>query len=122
MKQEKQLKQILINSAERASVDFTDVVMKRVNSLLEAQLYDQPLVSPKVKKIFLFTFCAVTIAILVLCLALSLTQLPIINWLQKIQLPRLNYNKIIEFVTTFWIVFVLNVLVQKRFLLARNHR
>ena len=47
MEQDKQLKAILLNSAEGASAGFTDAVMKKVAGLSAKPAYYQPLVSPK---------------------------------------------------------------------------
>ncbi len=116
MKQDKQLKQILLNSAEKASVDFTDTIMKKVNALSVIQLYYQPLVSPKWQRLFLFAFGALIVAILALCLIIGLTPIHVVSWIQSLNLPVLSYNRLLVFIVTFWIVFCVNALLEKKFL------
>jgi|GEM_PF-2066454 len=114
MEQDKHLKEILSNSAEGASADFTDRVMKKVYNL-SAPLYYRPLVNPKVKRGFVFAFGAVVIAILSLCLVITLGNLNVIGWIRNIPIPDVNYNKLLLFIFIFWILFTLNMLFQKNF-------
>ena len=120
MEQDKQLKEILLNSAERASAGFTGAVMKKVNGLSATPLYYQPLVSPKLKSLFVFTFGALVAAILGLCLIIALTDLRVVSWIQNRELPDLNYNRILYFILTFWIVFIVNTLFEKKFLFRKE--
>jgi hypothetical protein len=120
MEQDKQLKEILLNSAEGASADFTDAVMKKVYGISAASPYYQPLVSPKLKKGFIIAFGATVAAILSLCLVIALANLNVIGWIQSIPLPDLNYNKLLLFIFIFWSLFALNMLFQKIFQLNRN--
>ena len=120
MKQDKQLKEILLNSAEGASVDFTKAVMKKVYSISAASPYYQPLVSSKLKKGFVFAFGATVAAILCLCLVITLGRVDIVGWIQSIPLAGLNYNKLLVFIFTFWTLFILKGLFEKNFELHRN--
>ena len=120
MEQDKQLKEILLNSAERASADFTSAVMKKVNGLSATPLYYQPLVNSKLKRLFLFTFGALVAAILGLCLIIALTDLHVVSWIQSMEFPDLNYNRILIFILTFWIVFTVNTLFEKKFLFRKE--
>jgi len=115
MEQDKQLKEILLNSAEGASDDFTDALMNKIHNFSAARFYYKPLVSPKLKKGFVFAFGAIVTAIVSLCLVISFTDLNIIGWIQGIQLPDLNYNKLVLFIFIFWSVFILNRLFNKTF-------
>ena len=119
MEQDEQLKEILLNSTEGASADFTDVVMKKVYSLPAPSAY-QPLVSPKFKRGFVFAFGTIVAGILVLCLIIALGDLNVIGWVQSIPLPDLNYNKLLLFIFIFWVLFILNMLFEKKFQLQRD--
>lgn len=114
MEQDKQLKQILLNSAEGASLHFTDDVMKKINALSGTSLY-QPLVSPKLVRLFLFAFGFVTVAILGLCLIAAITPLHIVSLLRNLQLPAFSYNKILVFIIIFWAIFSFNAFVETTF-------
>ena len=114
MEQDKHLKEILSNSAEGASADFTDRVMKRVYNLSVTRGY-KPLVNPKLIKWFVFAFGAVVIAIFSLCLAIALSDLNIIGWIQNIPFPDINYDKVLLFIFIFWILFATNMQFQKNF-------
>ena len=116
MEQDKQLKQILLNSAEGASAGFTEAVMQKINALSAAQSYYQPLVSPKLTRAFVFAFSALIAAILGLCLVIVLTNLHVVSWIKNIQFPDLNYNTILMFIVSFWIVFTINLIIEKKFL------
>jgi len=121
MKKDKQLKEILLNSAEGASGAFTDTVMKKVYSLVAApSQYYPPLVSPELKRGFVFAFGATVAAILCLCLVMALADINIVGWIQSIPLPDLNYNKLLLFIFTFWILFILNMLFERNFPLHRR--
>lgn len=119
MEQNKQLKEILLNSAEAASTDFTESVMKKLD-VLSAPPYYHPLVSPKLKKGFVFVFGAVVTAILSLCLVISLADLNFISWIQSIPLSNLNYDKLLLFIFIFWILFAVNRLFEKKVELNRG--
>lgn len=119
MEQDKQLKEILMNSADRASADFTVAVMQKLKE--EAPLYYQPLVSPALKRLFVFIFGTIIAAILGLCLIIAFTNPNVITWIQSIQLPQLNYSGILTFILTFWIVFTINSLFEKKFILRKKN-
>lgn len=114
MEQDKQLREILLNSAERASADFTGAVMNKVNKLTARSLYYQPLVSPKLTRLFIFTFGALITAILGLCSISALTNIHVLSWLQSIKFFDLNYNRILIFILMFWIVFSVYTLLEKK--------
>ena len=120
MEQDTQLKEILLNSAERASADFTDAVMKKIYSLSAAACYYKPLVSPRFKKGFVLAFGAIVVAILSLCLILALADLNFIGWVQNVPLPDLNYNRLLLFILIFWILFILNMQFEKAFQVYRD--
>src|SRR5215218_6970593 len=98
MEQDTQLKKLLANSAEGASPNFTDAVMKRVNALYGSSFSYQPLVSPRLQRLFLFTFGALVVSIVGLCVIIALPNLHIAGRLQSIEFPNLNYNKIFVFI------------------------
>jgi hypothetical protein len=112
MEQDKQLKEILLNSAERPSADFTDAVMLRVRAASEAGLYYQPLVSPQLKRLFIYIFGALIAAISGLCLLIALTNLTIVAWIQNIPIPGLDYRTIVIFILSFWFVFAINSIIK----------
>jgi hypothetical protein len=120
MEHDRQLKQLLLNSAERASADFTDAVMKKVNGVPARPLNYQPLVSPRLKRLFLFTFGALIAAIFGLCLIIALTDFHVVSWVQNAAFPDINYNKILIFILTFWIVFTVNTLLENKFLFRKQ--
>ena len=120
MEQDKQLKAILLNSAEGVSAGFTDAVMKKVAGLSAKPAYYQPLVSPKLKKKFVFAFGAIVAAIAVLCLVIALADLNIVGWMQSIPVPDLNYNQFFLFIFIFWMLFILNRQLEKNVPLHRN--
>ena len=120
MEQDKQLKEILRNSADAASADFTDAVMKQVHQHSLLQKPYVPLVPAKAKKIFLLVFTALIAAITALCLLMGLLQLHIEEHIQNITFPELNYNRIIVSILLFWILFTANALLQKRFRLKKH--
>ena len=122
MEQDKQLKEILFNSAERTSVDFTDRVMQKINGIAAAPLNYQPLVSPKLQKLFVFAFGALIAAILGLCLIIALTNPDVITWIRNRELPHFNYGAILIFILTFWIVFTINYMFEKKFILREKSR
>ena len=113
MEQDKQLKKILLNGAEIASAHFTDVIMKRINSLSTNIFYYQPLVSSKLKKVFVFTFVVLALSILLLCLMIGSPDLPFISWIKIPQLSIYIYYKILAYIFSFWIVFIVNSFIQK---------
>jgi hypothetical protein len=120
MEQDKQLKNILMNSAERATAGFTDAVMQRVNGLAAAPFSYQPLVSPPLKRTFIFISGVVIAAILGLCLLLALTNFPAVAWIQTWALPDLDYGTILLFTGSFWIVFTINSIIEKKFFLRKG--
>jgi hypothetical protein len=120
MEQDKQLREILRNSAEVASAAFTDAVMKQVHQHSLHQKPYLPLVPPKAKKIFILVFTALIAAITALCLLMGLLQLHIEEHLQNITLPELNYNRVIVSLLLFWTLFTANALLQKRFRLKKH--
>jgi len=119
MEQDKQLQEILFNSTEGASAAFTNVVMKKVYALSASSGY-QPLVSPRLKKVFVLAFGITVGAILSLCLVISLASQNIVGWIESIPLPDLDYKKLLLFLLIFWILFSLNMLVEKKLQLHRH--
>jgi hypothetical protein len=120
MKQDNQLRDILLNSAAGASADFTDIVMKKVCGISAAYSYYQPLVNSKLIKRFVVAFGALVTAILSLCFIISLGNLTILHWIGSIPLPDVNYNKLIAFIFIFWTLFLSNFLFEKNAQLSRN--
>ena len=118
MERDEELRQILFNSAEPASPGFTESVMQRVNVLSARPLY-QPIVSSRLKKLFLATFATITTAIVIICLIMTFDYSTITRWLQSIKLPEINYYKVLFFIVSFWIVFAANALMGKK-ILARG--
>jgi len=118
MEKDKQLKEILLHSAEGASADFTDRVMKKVHDI--SATYYQPLVSPGLKKRFIFVFVATVAAIFGLCLLIALADPNVMGWIKSIPVPGVDYNKVLLFILIFWTLFALNTVVQKTFRLNRN--
>jgi hypothetical protein len=120
MQQDKQLRQILLNSAEGASPGFTDAVMKRVNDLSATRLNYQPLAHPKWQRIFVFTFGALVASIFALSLIIALMDSHVFSWIQRINLPNFKYDKVLEFIIIFWFVFSVYALLKKRYLPHRR--
>lgn len=118
MERNEQVKQILFNGAEPVSQGFTESVMQRVKALSDEPLYP-PLVSVRIKKLFLASFAALTTLILVVCLTMTFSYSLITNWLQRIKLPEINYFNILFFIGSFWIVFAANALAQKKVLTGK---
>lgn len=122
MEQDNQLKEILLKSAEKASAGFTEAVMQKLDGFASAPLYYQPLVSPGLKKLFVFTFGALVAAIFGLWLIIAVANLQVITWIQNSNFPDFNYNTILMFILSFWIVFTINLLIEKKFFLRnRSH-
>jgi len=113
MEQDKQLKEILFNSTEEASADFTNLVMNKVYALSSSSGY-QPLVSSKLKKLFVLAFVITVGAILSLCLAISFANTNIVGWIESIPLPHLDYKKLLLFILIFWVLFYLNMLWERK--------
>jgi hypothetical protein len=120
MEQDKQLKQILFNSVQGTSVGFTDAVMKRVNDLSETRLHYQPLINPKWQRLFLYTFGALIMAILVLCLIIAVTDIQVVTWIQNLHLPDFKYDTAFIFLGLFWFMFSVNALFEKKVLPRRQ--
>src|SRR5687768_1192882 len=119
MEQDKQLKEILLNSAERAAANFTDAVMQKVNNIAADPFCYQPLVSPKLKRLFVFGFGALIAAILGICLIIALSDPYVVSRIQNIEYPNLNYKAILMFILSFWIVFTINSIIEKRYFYSR---
>lgn len=120
MEQDRQLKEILLNSAKGASPDFTEAVMQKINALSVAPLHYEPLVSSRLKRVFVFTFITVIAAILGLCLMITLTNLRVVSWIENMNFPDLNYNTILMFILSFWFVFTTKLVIEKRVLFRNN--
>ena len=120
MEQDNLLKEILQQSAAGASPGFTDAVMKKVTTLSQAPFYGQPLVSPRLKQLFLYTFVTLVFASFVLCILASPTNITIINWIQTLPFSAKDYTNAITFILSFWIVFTVNALLQKKGVLSRR--
>lgn len=115
MEQDKHIKQILLNSAEGASGNFTDAVLKRIHHLSAVRRYDQPLVPLRWQRLFIFASGFIVISIFVLCLLVAAAQLDIVNWVKNRELTEMGY-KLLVFIVCFWIVFAVNALLEKKFL------
>lgn len=120
MERDKQLQEILVNNTLRASADFTDAVMQKVNGLASVSLFYQPLVSPALKRLFVYTFAALITAIIALCLIIGFFNLHVLDWIRNRALPDLNYRKILVFILTFWVVFTVNRLLEKKVFYLRR--
>lgn len=120
MEQDNHIKQLLLNSAEGASVNFTDAVLKKIDNLSVVRRYDHPLVPQKLQRLFLATFGFVVIMIFVLCLVIAAAHKNVVNWIKNWQLPEIGYDKIVVFILCFWIVFAANALLQKKVLSAQG--
>src|SRR3954463_13149227 len=105
MERDKFLKEVLLNSAEAASADFTNTVMKKVGALSPTPLHYEPLVSAKIKRLFLFTFAASIALIVGLWLIVASANLHVVSMIQSIELPDVNYQRILIFIVIFWVVF-----------------
>ena len=113
MEQDKILKDLLQKGKETASPDFTAAVMVKVQALATRPFNYEPLVSPYIKRIFMISFCTVVALILIVCLLIAASN---IHFIQSIKLPyisAINYQKIVTGILLFWLIYVLNVLVQK---------
>jgi hypothetical protein len=119
MEQDKRLREILLNSADGASADFTDAVMKRVHGISPASYY-QPLVSPRLKRAFVFAFGTTVAAIIGLALIIAIIDSNIIGSIMRLPLPSINYNQVLLFLFIVWGLFGVNRLFQKNFQLKRN--
>jgi hypothetical protein len=119
MEHDKRLREILLNSADGASADFTDAVMKRVHNIPAASYY-QPLVSPKLKRAFILVFSTTVAAIVGLSLIIALVDSNIIESIMRLPLPGINYNQVLLFLFIFWGLFGLNILFQNSFQVKRN--
>ena len=115
MEQDKQLKQILLNSAGGASAHFTDTVMHKITKLSATPFHYKPLVHPKMIRFFLVAFGAVVVCIFSLCLMMLLPPFHVASWLRNQKLPDVNYSRIVLFILTFWIVFSVNALFEMKF-------
>jgi hypothetical protein len=113
MEQDRQLNEILLNSAERPPADFTAAVMQRIQAAA-APFHYQPLVNPGLKRAFVFIFSTVIVVILALCLLIALTNLPFVAWIQNIAVPDLHYKTILIFIVSFWFVFTINAMIEKK--------
>ena len=114
MKEDKHIRQVLLNSAEGTSINFTDLVLERINKLSVTRSGYQPLVSPKWQRVFLLTFAFIAVAIIILCVLLAYGPVDASRWIKNWEVPEIGYNKIIAFIVCFWIVFGLNVLFNKK--------
>ena len=120
MEEDKHIKQVLLHSAEGASENFTNFVLKRINELAVTRMTYQPLVAPKWQRIFLSAFAFIGITIIVLCLLLAYGQIDASKWIKNWEVPAIGYNKIIAFILCFWIVFGLNALFNKKLLHSKS--
>ena len=118
--QEKHIKQILANSTEGATPDFTNAVLERIRSLSFARKYDQPLIPWKWQRAFLFTFGFVAITILGWCLLGVFIPGEAVTWIRSQELPQIGNSKLVAFILCFWIVFALNTYLGKRLLAANS--
>ena len=114
MEKDKQLKEILFHSTESVSPDFTQAVMHSIHQLPSASFHYQPLLSSKMKKALVITFSVLVSAIVILCMVISSPNLPFIEWIQTSLLSDRFMNKVLIYILSFWLVFIINTLIKTR--------
>jgi len=108
MEKDANLKQLLLSASEAASPDFADAVMKKVNALPAHTFSYQPLVHPKWQRLFLVVFSTLIFAILLLSLVITLSHMNFGSWFSNMELPVVEFGKVISFLVVFWLIFSLN--------------
>lgn len=123
MEQDKRLKEILLGGSEKASVHFTEAIMKRVHGLSSSSLHFEPLVSRKLQKAFMVVFAVLVASILLLCLFIASPGIPILDGVAirfVMSYIAEYYYQILAFIVSFWVVFAVNFLIEKRRHLLRR--
>ncbi|MBE7169383.1 MAG: hypothetical protein INR73_02270 [Williamsia sp.] len=116
MEKDQQLKEILLQGSERASIHFTDAVMERVHKLSATPYFYQPLVPPQVKKAFIIVWMSLVGAIFLTCFLLVSPQLPLGDWLTPQPVAGFVSDHgytILAYIGCFWILFAANLLAEK---------
>jgi hypothetical protein len=121
MEHDKHLRQVLMHSSEGASADFTSAIMSRIDAVPVVTGVYEPLVSNKIKRLFVFTFLSLVAVILLLCLVISLPDFPFIAWLQRQPLSNKLYDDVLIFTVLFWTIFAAHRLITtNKFISRRN--
>lgn len=120
MERDKQLKNLLEKGSEAASADFTANILNKIEQLKPAGIAYQPLVSEFIKKIFVRVFASVVIMIFLLLIIMKASDVTFINHIQLPIIAVNTYRNVIVFVAVFWMMFCINILVQKKRLKAHN--
>jgi hypothetical protein len=108
--QDKQFKKILTAGAEKASGDFTLGVMNR----LQESFSYEPIISNRLRKIFMICYGSVVILILLLCVFLNSNALPRIDWISDPPLTAGLYRKLLTFIVCFWLIYAINAFVYNK--------
>lgn len=114
MELDNQLKKLLEKGSEAASVDFTANILNKIEQLKSPANAYQPLVSEFIKKIFIRVFASVVIMILLLLIIMKASDVTFINHIQLPMIGANTYRNVIVFVAVFWMMFGINILVQKK--------
>ena len=114
MEKDNQLKQLLQNSSTGAPADFTDAVLKKVNALPAKLSPYVPLVSPRLRRIFLYVYGGVVFTLVSICAVLVFGTTDLFRQMHNSQLPNLDYEKIFLFIILFWFVYVAKLIAEKR--------
>lgn len=115
MKQDKQLLELLSAHSEKASDNFTEMVMQKVNAHAVAPYEYVPLVSPRWQKVFLIAFAVLALSIFALISFMAVSNSALVSQFPNIDLTIIFENKMLSFLVIFWIVFCMNALLQKKF-------
>lgn len=117
MEQDQKLKKLLLQGSEKASVHFTEGVMKRVQQLSATPFYYQPLVNPRLKKAFLIAISVLVASIFLLCLLIASPGLSFPDWtvIQDVMIfIDAHFSTILSYIIGFWVVFIANAFVGKK--------
>lgn len=117
MEQDQKLKELLLLGSERASLQFTEGVMKRVERVAATPFYCQPLVSPRLRKAFLITVSVLVAAIFLLCLLLASPELAFPGWpvvQSVVAFTAENFYTLLAYIISFWILFAANAFIEKK--------
>ncbi|MEO6405803.1 MAG: hypothetical protein ABIY51_09095 [Ferruginibacter sp.] len=116
MEKDIQLQELLKSTSRSAANDFTGTVMKKINGLAAKPAY-VPLVNGKFKKLFLYIFGTIIVCILGICLIMGMNKTGT-GWLiPGSEFVAHNYDKILIFIISFWSVFTVKTILEKRHLL-----
>ncbi|WP_018612275.1 hypothetical protein [Segetibacter koreensis] len=111
MLEDKKLKELLREYAmEETSADFTNIVMSRLQC---ADLWQKtvPLFKLRLPQMLAALFAAICGALLLLSFFIQSTQLPVHF---SVKLPENYFSQIISFLIVFWIVMLVNQLLQRK--------